>query len=38
MKKQAVNPFRIPKGTYPIYLRFVGKGKADLIEFTLENP
>jgi len=31
-------PFRIQKGTYPIYLRFVGKGKADLIEFTLENP
>lgn len=24
-------------GTYPIYLRFVGKGKADLIEFTLKN-
>lgn len=38
MKKQAVNPFRARKGTYPIYLRFVGKGKADLIEFTLENP
>ena len=38
MKKQAVNPFRIQKGAYPIYLRFVGKGKADLIEFTLENP
>lgn len=24
-------------GTYPIYLRFVGKGKADLIEFTLKT-
>lgn len=26
----------VPKGTYPIYFRFTGKGKADLIEFTLE--
>lgn len=29
--------FTIRKGNYPIYLRFVGKGKADLLEFTLEN-
>lgn len=29
--------FSLPGGTYPIYLRFVGKGKADLIEFTLKN-
>ena len=26
----------VPKGIYPIYFRFSGKGKADLIDFTLE--
>ena len=29
--------FAIAQGTYPIYLRFVGKGKADLIELTLKT-
>ncbi len=28
----------VAPGTYPIYLRFTGKGKADFIEFTLETP
>lgn len=29
--------FMIRKGTYPIYLRFVGKGKADFIELALKT-
>ena len=29
--------FAVSQGTYPIYLRFQGKGKAELIELTLEN-
>lgn len=27
--------FTVPKGIYPIYFRFVGEGRMDLIEFTL---
>ncbi len=30
-------PLPVPQGTYPIYLRFAGKGKAEFIEFTLSN-
>lgn len=29
-------PVRIPGGVYPVYFRFRGEGKMDLLEFTLE--
>lgn len=29
--------FSVPKGEYPLYLRFLGKGKAEMLEITLEK-